>query len=262
MARAAPTPKYAPGFLHQYPERMYIPGLRPACSRILKDRLLGRRVRVDWIGVALAIVGIGIALLPLADQFSFPDQFSFLKPYAVPGGVALILVGLLLCLVPIWKRIHARREAKRAPVPLIYVLRYLRSAEIFKYLDDGEEFSDAIITLASAGRIKVYGVPGEVYPRALTEIPARHFDDQSLWVQDTENGRYISETIREAKKDVHYWDDAGRYFSLAASPNIWDELAKYTANPPPFPEAVARRRKRWKAIDERLEALEERRRRN
>ncbi len=71
---------------------------------------------MDWIGVALALVGIGIALLPLA------DQFNFLKPYAVPGGVALILAGLLLCLVPIWKRIQARREAKprscAAPAPI------------------------------------------------------------------------------------------------------------------------------------------------
>ena len=73
---------------------MYIPGCGPACSRILKNRLLGRTVSLDWIGVALALVGIGIALLPLA------DQFNFLKPYAVPGGVALILAGLLLCLVP------------------------------------------------------------------------------------------------------------------------------------------------------------------
>jgi hypothetical protein len=71
-----------------------------------ENRLLGRTVSVDWIGVALALVGIGIALLPLA------DQFNFLKPYAVPGGVALILAGLLLCLVPVWKRIQARREAK------------------------------------------------------------------------------------------------------------------------------------------------------
>jgi hypothetical protein len=50
---------------------------------------------VDWIGVAPPFVGIGIDLLPLA------DQFNFLKRYAVPGGVALILAGLLLCLVPI-----------------------------------------------------------------------------------------------------------------------------------------------------------------
>ena len=71
---------------------------------------------MDWIGVALALVGIGIALLPLA------DQFNFLKPYAVPGGVALILAGRLLCLVSIWERIQARREAKPrscvAPAPI------------------------------------------------------------------------------------------------------------------------------------------------
>jgi sulfite exporter TauE/SafE len=71
-----------------------------------ENRLLGRTVSGDWIGVAPALVGLGIALLPLA------DQFNLLKSYAVPGGVALILAGLLLCLVPIWKRIQARHEAK------------------------------------------------------------------------------------------------------------------------------------------------------
>src|SRR5229473_4887255 len=80
--------------------------LRAGLLANFENRLLGRTVSVDWIGVAIALVGIGIALLPLA------DQFNFLKPYAVPGGVALILAGLLLCLVPIWKRIQARREAK------------------------------------------------------------------------------------------------------------------------------------------------------
>jgi hypothetical protein len=40
--------------------------------------------RLRQIGVALALVGMGIALLPLA------DQFDFWKAYAVPGGVALI----------------------------------------------------------------------------------------------------------------------------------------------------------------------------
>ena len=65
---------------------------------------------LDWCRTSA--FGIDIALLPLA------DQFNFLKPYAVPGGVALILAGLLLCLVPIWKRIQARREAKpRSPAP-------------------------------------------------------------------------------------------------------------------------------------------------
>jgi hypothetical protein len=63
--------------------------LRAGLLANFENRLLGRTVSVDWIGVALALVGIGIALLPLA------DQFNFLKPYAVPGGVALILAGLL-----------------------------------------------------------------------------------------------------------------------------------------------------------------------
>ena len=90
--------------------------LRAGLLANFENRLLGRTVSADWIGVALTLVGIGIALLPLA------DQFNFLKPYAVPGGVALILAGLLLCLVPIWKRIQARREAKpracAAPAPI------------------------------------------------------------------------------------------------------------------------------------------------
>src|SRR5712691_1559471 len=59
--------------------------LRAGLLANFENRLLGRTVGLDWIGVALALVGIGIALRPLA------DQFNFLKPYAVPGGVALIL---------------------------------------------------------------------------------------------------------------------------------------------------------------------------
>lgn len=57
--------------------------LRAGLLANFANRLLGRMVSVDWIGAALALVGIGIALLPL-------EQFNFLKPYAVPGGVDLI----------------------------------------------------------------------------------------------------------------------------------------------------------------------------
>src|SRR5207253_8993431 len=51
--------------------------------------LLGRTVSVDWIGVALALVGIGIALLPLADQFetlrrSRRSSFDSRWPAVVP----------------------------------------------------------------------------------------------------------------------------------------------------------------------------------
>ena len=69
---------------------------------------------MDWIGVALALVGIGIALLPLA------DQFNFLKAYAVPGGVALILAGLLLCrcaLYPFGSEFKLGAKPSRAPAP-------------------------------------------------------------------------------------------------------------------------------------------------
>jgi hypothetical protein len=188
---------------------------------------------VDWIGVALALVGIGISLLPLA------DQFKFLEPYALPGGVVLIFAGLLLCLVPIWKRIQVRREAKRAPIPLIIARRSLRLIESLRYLEQSVVvFSDVITTLASAGRITVYGIPGEVYraTRELTEIPARHFEDNSLWVADLSDGRHVSETTRRDGED---WSDAGRYFSLAVSPNILHELTEYAAHHPP--EEVAQR---------------------
>jgi hypothetical protein len=56
--------------------------LRVAFLAHFENRLLGKTINVDRIGVALALVGLGIALLPLA------DKFNFLKPYAVPGGGA------------------------------------------------------------------------------------------------------------------------------------------------------------------------------
>jgi hypothetical protein len=74
-----------------------------------ENRLLVRTVSVDWIGVAPALVGIGIASLTLA------DQFNFLKPYAVPGGIALILAGLRLCRVPICRAASSRRRARTCP---------------------------------------------------------------------------------------------------------------------------------------------------
>jgi hypothetical protein len=180
---------------------------------------------VDWIGIALAIVGIGLALWPLAFG-ELPEVFRPLTGYV---AIALVVIGLLMCLIPLWKRIQNKREEERLPRSLAILKKLLEGNDAFKGVQSADDFSKVIVALASKGLIKIFGIPGELKgaTNMVQEIQPSYFKNHSIWIQWTDNG-VVSETYRN---DVPFMNaimtDKGRYFNLQASPNTLDEIAKY-----------------------------------
>jgi hypothetical protein len=171
---------------------------------------------VNWIGIALSIVAIGIGLWPLAGELP-----AFVRPLAM----ALTVAGLIMCLIPVWKRV----QEKRGPKPLAVLKKLVEGNDVFKGVQSADDFNKAIVELAAKGLIKVFGIPGELngVTNKLVEIQPNYFKNHSIWVQWTTDG-YVSETYRN---DIGFINaiatDKGRYFRLHASPNVLDEIIKY-----------------------------------
>ena len=176
---------------------------------------------MNWIGIALGIVGIGVGLWPLA----FGELPQFLRP--LTGGVAigLTVIGLLMCLIPFW----TRAREKRLPKPLAVLQKVLETHDAFKSVQSADGFNKAIVELATKEHIKIYGIPGELkgITNTLVEIQPSYFRNHSIWVQWTDKG-VVSETYRD---DISFIEtmatDKGRYFNLHASPNVFDEVIRY-----------------------------------
>jgi hypothetical protein len=95
---------------------------------------------VEWIGLGLAIVGLGLGLWPLA----FGELPAILKPLTGDVAIALIVGGVLLCLIPLWKRVQARRS----PVSLASLKRLVDATDALKSLHSADAFGKAITVLA------------------------------------------------------------------------------------------------------------------
>lgn len=175
---------------------------------------------MDWIGVALAIVGIGLALLPMAVDH-FP---KYLHTPAIATAFTLIILGLCLCVVPFWKR---WRE-KHGPIPLAALESFLSSQEPFS--DVGDLFAQAVVDLAGSGRIRIFGIRGEMkdWDQRLVEIPPTHFKTHKVWISPAYGGGYVSETYSSDKPFLTALaSDNGRYFNLHANRNCIPEIGTY-----------------------------------
>jgi hypothetical protein len=176
---------------------------------------------MEWIGVALGIAGLGLALLP----FTFGDHIEILRNVeGRTATVGLLVLGALLCFIPLWKR---SREKKR-PIPLAFVKKWVNGHDAFAWMQTEDAFGEVVSLAAKRSMVKLFGIPGELkgISDKLEEIPISHFDNHNIWVSWSDRG-IVSETYRN---DIGFLNalatDKGRYFNLHASKDILEKLVE------------------------------------
>lgn len=175
---------------------------------------------MDWIGLCLGVIGVGLALIPLAFEDRIP---KYLHGPLLYLGIALLILAIPLGLRPIWRAANAWRQRRFGPIPVAPVYMAMRQGGIFTPGNEARGFNKAVEALVRQRQIKLFGIPGGPGGGDRpVEIPASHFDTHEIFVVPPD----VAYTHKTGTPFFEIPDEPleGRYFTLHVSRNIFSKM--------------------------------------
>jgi hypothetical protein len=134
---------------------------------------------MEWIGLALGLLGLAVGLIPLASESDVP---AGLHQPLLYGAFALVVVGIAIGFAPLRKPVIAGWRRKFGPYPFMPIYQFACKVGL---AGDGEKtikFFRQLLDAGTEGRFKFYGqlVTDNGKEEYLTEIPCEHLKTHAI----------------------------------------------------------------------------------